>query len=248
MPIPVAGAILGSAAIGAAGSIFSGKQSADAAKENYKKRYQWQVQDLKKAGLNPMLAVQNSPGSVPQPSFPNVGEAAVEGGSKAASALAAYKINKAQIDNLTAQTNKTIEEARGTEMGNLILQASPEYQSSKNTLGARGEVTGPSAVANTRIQAELKQVTAAADKAASDAQIASINAEIAKGDLTLKQIEVRYADELKKIETAYREAMRKAAEAGVPAAQAEAAFWSQSGEWGKAAMFIRQLIGSSFPR
>lgn len=95
----IAAAAIG-AGIGAAGSIFSGSQSANAARENYKHRYQWQVKDLQKAGLNPMLAVTNGAPNVPQPHFPDVGEAAVKGASSAIQA----RLAKAQIQNVEADT------------------------------------------------------------------------------------------------------------------------------------------------
>lgn len=95
----IAAAAIG-AGIGAAGSIFAGSQSANAARENYKHRYQWQVKDLQKAGLNPMLAVTNGAPNVPQPHFPDVGEAAVKGASSAIQA----RLAKAQIQNVEADT------------------------------------------------------------------------------------------------------------------------------------------------
>jgi hypothetical protein len=101
MPIPVAAAMLGSAAIGAAGSLFSGKQSADFATESYKHRYQWQVKDLQKAGLNPMLAVSQGAPNVPQPSFPNPGEGAVKGAAVGIQGALA----KAQMENVRADTD-----------------------------------------------------------------------------------------------------------------------------------------------
>lgn len=100
MPLPVAAAMLGSAAIGAAGSLFSGKQSADFAEESYKHRYQWMVKDLQKAGLNPMLAVQQGAGNVPQAQFPNAGEGAVKGASAAMQA----RLLQAQAENTKADT------------------------------------------------------------------------------------------------------------------------------------------------
>lgn len=95
----IAAAAIG-AGIGAAGSIFAGSQSASAAERNYKHRYQWQVKDLQKAGLNPMLAVSQGAPNVPQPHFPDVGEAAVKGASSAVQA----KVASAQMENIKADT------------------------------------------------------------------------------------------------------------------------------------------------
>lgn len=92
---PVAGAL-----VGAAGSIFSSKQSADFAERSYKHRYQWQVKDLQKAGLNPMLAVSQGAPNVAQPTFQNVGEGAIKGFSAAAAA----RVASAQVKNIEADT------------------------------------------------------------------------------------------------------------------------------------------------
>lgn len=103
MPLPMIGmgaATIGGALIGAAGSLFSGKQSADFSEKSYKHRYQWQVEDLKKAGLNPMLAYSQGAPNVAQPNFPNTGEAAVRGASTAVAA----KLAMAQMENVKADT------------------------------------------------------------------------------------------------------------------------------------------------
>lgn len=100
---PLLGAIAGPVAggiVGAAGSWFSGKSAADAAEENYKHRYQWQVKDLKKAGLNPMLAVSQGAPNVPQPQFPDIGEGALKGAAVGVQAQLAKK----QAANIEADT------------------------------------------------------------------------------------------------------------------------------------------------
>lgn len=119
--------------IGAAGSYFSGKQSADAAEYNYKHRYQWQMKDLEKAGLNPMLVIGQSPPNVPQPNFPNIGEGAAHGAQAATGAYAARtaaKVAEAQIGNLqassvasTAAARKANAEASLIETGGSAKQA-----------------------------------------------------------------------------------------------------------------------------
>lgn len=242
MPMIVGGAMIGSALIGGVGSYMSGQSSAAAAERNYKHRYQWQVKDLQKAGLNPMLSYSQAAPNVPQPNFPDVGSAAVEAGARGASAASAIRLQKTQQDNVQAQTNKTMAEGKAVEMQNLITESSPQYQSAKSTLGERGEVTGPSAVASERWKAELRQIQATADKTVADTDVSRLNADLARGDLNLKQIQLRYADELAKVEVAYKAAMSKAAQAGVPAAQADAAFWQSAGDLGRWAAFIKSLM------
>lgn len=57
------GGLLGGAAQGGI-SYASAKQQQQAQKEAYQKRYQWTVQDLRHAGLNPVLAAQHGAGNV----------------------------------------------------------------------------------------------------------------------------------------------------------------------------------------
>lgn len=253
MPLPViaagTGAAIGGIAggiLGAAGSIFSGKQSADYAEESYKHRYQWMVKDLRKAGLNPMLAVSQGPGSPPQPDFPNAGEAAATG-AKAGSAVALARLEAQNIEAATDlarhQGNKAAAEGKAQEMTNLMMEANPLYQSAKSTLGEKGEVTGPSALATDRFQAELAQVKNAAEKLSAETQNVRLANDLQRGELTLQEIRIKYADQLAGIEAAYRTAMAKAAAAGVPAAEADAAFWSEAGGLGKAAAFIKSIMG-----
>jgi len=124
---------LGGALIGAAGSIYSGKQSADFAEKAYKHRYQWQMKDMQKAGLNPMLAFSNVSPNVPQPNFPNIGESAAHGaqaGTASSAQRVAAKVAEAQIGNLeassvasTAAARKANAEAAVIEGGGSAKQA-----------------------------------------------------------------------------------------------------------------------------
>jgi len=108
MPLdPVTGGIVGSAlgaGIGAIGSAISGGQSARASERNYKHRYQWQVRDLKKAGLNPMLSVMN-PAPVPSmPNIPDFGAAATNGARAGGQLAMQMQLGKAQIENVKQDT------------------------------------------------------------------------------------------------------------------------------------------------
>lgn len=253
MPLPLiaagTGAAIGGIAggiLGAAGSIFSGKQSADYAERSYKHRYQWMVKDLQKAGLNPMLAVSQGPGSPPQPDFPNVGEGAVKGaqaGSAAALARLQAQNIEASTDLARHQGNKAAAEGKAQEMLNLIQEANPVYQSAKSTLGAKGEVTGPSALATDRFNAELAQIKNAGEKLAAETENVRLANDLQKGELTLQEIKIKYAEPLAALETAYKAAIARATAAGVPAAEADAAFWEEAGPLGKAAAFLKSIFG-----
>jgi len=102
------GAIIGGA-ISAAGALKANSASAAFSKEGYKHRYQWQVQDMKRAGINPMLAATQGAGSVGQPNFENVGAAAVSGAEKGNAAETAAKqreVMQSVIDLNSASAGK----------------------------------------------------------------------------------------------------------------------------------------------
>lgn len=172
MASPVVGSAVGGL-IGAAGSLFSGKQSADFAQESYKKRYQWQVKDLQKAGLNPMLAVSQGPGNVPQPSFPDIGE----GASRGASAIANLRLLQQQQNVALATEQETLQKARGHKLANDIVEAQPEYQDAQKALmnpGTAGETSAK------RVQLEFAE---------KEARINNIAQQTVGHELSNKQLE-----------------------------------------------------------
>jgi hypothetical protein len=73
------------------------REAQDFSAQQYAKRYQTQVADLKKAGLNPMLAVSQSPGSAPQGSAAPVQNPEV-GSSFASGAEQASNLRKAKYE------------------------------------------------------------------------------------------------------------------------------------------------------
>lgn len=147
----VLGGIAG-AAIGAAGSIYSGRQSARFAQDSYKQRYQWQVKDLKKAGLNPMLAYSQGAPNVPQAEFENIGEGAMKGFSAAQQ----VRLVKQQYNNAVATEQDTMQSARGKKLANDILEATPEYQDAAKTVLDTGAI-GRGATAAKRVELDFQE-------------------------------------------------------------------------------------------
>lgn len=125
----VAGSVLGSA-------VQNHYNSANAAQanawnvENYKHRYQWAVEDMRKAGLNPVLAATNGiGGSIAGASAASVGMSDI--GSTMNSARAASAAERqaknaenlavSQIEKNVAEADSTRQSTHGTVLQNGIL-------------------------------------------------------------------------------------------------------------------------------
>lgn len=239
--------MIGAAALSAGGAAYSGSQSARASQTNFQRRYRWTVEDLKKAGLNPMLAVQNPVGQANMPEFPNIGEAAAEGmqkGSAAAVARQQGKLLEAQTNSARAQGNLLDAQGVAQNMENIEKATSPDFRAAAAQYDPKtGAALGTSATGEARYQAEIELVRQQGRQAKSSADLAEVNKKIAEGELTLQEVRIEYADELAKIETAYRRAMQVAAEQDIPRLQAEAEFWESAGVAGKVAQFLKQIFG-----
>lgn len=95
-------------AIPVVGDFLAGAANASAAKDAYKHRYQWEVQDLKKAGLNPALAYGHTPSTPQVGTMPDLGSSAARAYQASQSgkmASEAARKTKLEGDLLEAQTN-----------------------------------------------------------------------------------------------------------------------------------------------
>lgn len=95
-------------AIPVVGDFLAGAANASAVKDAYKHRYQWEVQDLKKAGLNPALAYGHQPSTPQVGTMPDLGSSAGRGYQAMQSgkqSSAAARLTSAQAALLEAQTS-----------------------------------------------------------------------------------------------------------------------------------------------
>lgn len=233
MPEITGAAMIGAAAIGAGGGMFANSQSAAAAKDMYKKRYQWQVKDLKAAGLNPMLAYMN-PAPVPnQPRFENVGEAAIKGASSAMqikSMAAQAKMMEEQANLSRASANKENSLGQIAEMDADIKRASPEYRDAKEV--DRG-FKGTSASASERYEASTEKMKSEAAAARSAAETAAVTAKRAQNDYEFEQ-------SMRPLELEHQRYVNKAKELGLSQAQADAQFYDLLQGWAKGSGLVAE--------
>lgn len=138
-----------SAAAMIGGSILSGiggKSSNDAAarearlnrkfqEEMSNSAVQRRVADLKKAGLNPMLAFMGGGAGAVSASQPSGGQAsfdnALEGAGRNLSSAAQIPLMKAQIENTRASANLSSQQAQGQQIKNRMDVVSEPYQAWK---------------------------------------------------------------------------------------------------------------------
>lgn len=114
---PVTIGLLGAAAIGAIGGVFSSRSANRKAEELSSSAHQREVADLRAAGLNPMLSV-NRGASTPDVKVPDVAGDSARGVSTALAiqqAKASIDVMRAQAENLRAGARSSTAGAMRTE-------------------------------------------------------------------------------------------------------------------------------------
>ncbi len=126
-----AGAQLAGAGLGFLGAERANQSSAASVERQiafqeraYKNRYQWQMADMRKAGLNPILSSMGGAGLSPQGAsmtYRNIGAPAAEGVRGAVSSALAARRLRADEENIKAQAEKGREGA-ATERSTRMVQ------------------------------------------------------------------------------------------------------------------------------
>lgn len=229
MPFPMAvGALgsLGGSLLGAAGSWFSGKQAADTAERAYKHRYQWQVKDMIKAGLNPMLSFSQGAPNVPATERPNIGEGAIKGFS----AVQGARLTNAQINLTEAQAQKAYNEAKISE---LQVDINQWLRNPENLAIMREIALESPQVSLSNMKLQGKEVAQNIENKVQELKNLSV-------DEALKKFDLKQRQELMEFTIRLAKAQAELTEAGLPEAKAWAEVWDK---YGKQLIYSREAKG-----
>lgn len=153
----------------------SAKQAQDFAKKVYKNRYQWMVSDLEKAGLNPMLAYTQSPGSGPS------GEAFTTGGGAGFLSSAVQGMRLKDEMEILKNERKTSE------------SAADEASSRADIAESDSQIAGTRAAMATQFAlAELDAIKAGAASSTSSARKAMADAKLSEADAAVRELDRRF--------------------------------------------------------
>lgn len=141
----------------------------DFQKETLRHQYQWGMEDMRKAGLNPILAYkQGGAGSASGADYTpgNVGAAAVSGASTATSSALAARAQDMQLENIAADTR--LKESQDKTQAALQVQAMAQANQA-NSQSALNEAVKTRTNVDTLISTEnLQSAKAAAERAKAD--------------------------------------------------------------------------------
>lgn len=141
----------------------------DFQKETLRSQYQWGMEDMRKAGLNPILAYkQGGAGSASGADYTpgNVGAAAVSGASTATSSALAARAQDMQLENIAADTR--LKDSQDKTQAALQVQAMAQAGQA-NSQSALNDAVKARTNVDTLISTEqLGSAKAAAAKALSD--------------------------------------------------------------------------------
>lgn len=224
------GAVIGGA-VSAAGSLASSGMSARQAKRMYRHRYQWAMEDARRAGLNPMLVATQGAPPVPQsPGYENFGEAAVTGAARVADAKSQKAIREAQVSNTQEDTK-----LKGVQQETALATASAQQADArlKNAEAAIKEARGPFNARN----AEIESLTL--DR---QFQMLGRDLEIKGFQSGMSMLELKYLPEVQELANEYSRLRNKAEELGLSEKEAESKFWETVESGGKYAKYGGEFL------
>ncbi|ALS03693.1 VP2 [Gokushovirus WZ-2015a] len=115
------------------GGLFAGSQNQASARAQmafqermFRHRYRYTMQDMRKAGLNPILAAEMGGGSAPSGagfSYPNIGEGTAASARQLAMDIAGIQLMNAQRAQALARTAESMAGARDTNAAAVIKEA-----------------------------------------------------------------------------------------------------------------------------
>lgn len=159
----VAGSIFGSAVQGHYNSAASAQQNAWNV-ENYKQRYQWAMEDMRNAGLNPILAATNGVGgSIAGASAASIGMPDVAGNLSSARGVSASSKQAKVAENLsTSQIEKNIADAKASSANAGLATANTTNAGLQNKI-LQNDVDFKTKTFDQRVQFEFDRMKAEID-------------------------------------------------------------------------------------
>jgi len=143
----------------------------DFQKETLRSQYQWGMEDMRKAGLNPLLAYkQGGAGSASGADYTpgNVGAAAVSGASTAQSSALATRAQETQLENIKADT--LLKNSQDKTQSALQVQAMAQAGQANSQSALNSAIQARTNVDTLISGEQLSSAKAAAAKALSDEQ------------------------------------------------------------------------------
>lgn len=159
----VAGSIFGSAVQGHYNSAASTQQN-EWNVENYKHRYQWAMEDMRNAGLNPILAATNGiGGSIAGASAASIGMPDVAGNISSARGVSASSKQAKVAENLsTSQIEKNIADAKASSANAGLATANTTNAGLQNKI-LQNDVDFKTKTFDQRVQFEFDRMKAEID-------------------------------------------------------------------------------------